>query len=134
MRWARMLLVTAACIFAFGGVMHALAYVAKAAPQITNAHVAPFFGAELRGLWLIDSTTLLALACLCALVAARPSTAGGPVVMVVALVPAATAMVLYIFLGGFYAAHMLMAAAAMVFVAGWLMPSGSVHVQGGLRP
>ena len=39
--------------------------------------------------------------------------------MLVALIPAATALFIYIFLGNFYAGHMMLAAAAAAFIAGW---------------
>ena len=129
MRAARLLLALSAAIFAFGAAMHALAYRATASAQIENANVPAFLGRELKGLWLTDSTTLAAMALLCAFVAARPDAASGYFVMLLSLVPAATAAVLYVFLGGFYAAHMLMAASAMVFVAGLLLPSRNPNVR-----
>lgn len=125
MRTSRTLLALAACIFAFGGVVHALAYVTKASAQISGAQVPAFFAAELRGLWISDSTTLLAVAFLCGFIAMRPTASGRPAIMLIALVPAAIACVLYAFLGGFYAAHMLLFGSAMVAIAGYLMPSPS---------
>jgi hypothetical protein len=43
--------------------------------------------------------------------------------MVIALIPAATAVLIYGFLGPFYAGHMLLAAAAAAFLAGLLLGS-----------
>src|SRR5438132_13600270 len=109
---ARVLLAVSACVFAFGSAMHAIAFATKAAPEIERAAVPQFFGAELKGLWLTDSTTLLAVGVLCAVIAARPMIASRPVVMLLALLPASTAVVLYVFLGGLCAAQLLMAASA----------------------
>jgi hypothetical protein len=40
--------------------------------------------------------------------------------MLVALIPGATAVLLYVFLGGFYAGHLLLAASIMAVLAGVL--------------
>ena len=122
-RVPRLLLATSAAIFAFGGIMHALAYAAKALPAISRSNLPPFFGAELKVLWLADSTTLMAIALVVGFLAARPYSASKAVIMLLSGVPAATAMLLYLFLGPFYAGHMLLAASAMVFAAGLIMPA-----------
>lgn len=122
-RIARLLLGSAAAIYAFGAAMHALAYAKSAGSRIGHSDLPPFFAAELKALWLADSTTLAVVAVLCALLAARPRAADKTAVALVAAIPAATATLIYVFLGGFYAAHMLMAASAMVFVASLLLPS-----------
>jgi hypothetical protein len=122
-RIPRLLLATAAAIFAFGGAMHAAAYTAKALPSIGSSNLPPFLGAEIKVLWLADSTTLIALALVLGFIAAKPTSATKAVVMLLAVVPAATTALLYIFLGPFYAGHLLLAASAMVFVAGLIMPA-----------
>jgi hypothetical protein len=122
-RIPRLLLVTSAAIFAFGAAMHAFAYVAKAQPSISGSNLPPFMVSELKVLWLADSTTLMALALVLGLIAAKPASASGAVIMSLAIVPAAITVLLYVFLGSFYAGHMLLAASAMVFVAGLLMPA-----------
>lgn len=119
----RLLLAVSCLIFGFGGVMHALAYRASALRDIDASNLAPFLGSEVKVLWLADSTTLIALALITGFIALRPRSANGAVIMLIGLVPAATALLLYAFLGGFYAGHMLMAAAAMVFLAGALTPA-----------
>jgi hypothetical protein len=129
-RTPRLLLAVSAAIFAFGGVMHTTAYVAKASASINAANVPPFLGAELKVLWLADSTTLLALAFLFAFIAVKPTSATRTIVVLLALIPTATAMLLYIFLGPFYAGHLLMAASVMAVIAGLLMakrPDSTAH-------
>jgi hypothetical protein len=121
MRVARILLAVAAVICGLGATAHAGAYRSAAAPALENAHLAPFLGAELRVLWLADSTTLFGLCLLFGYLAARPRSASGVVVILASLVPGATAVLLYLFLGGFYAAHLLIAATASAAVAGILL-------------
>jgi hypothetical protein len=121
-RIPRLLLAASAAIFAFGGMMHAAAYMAKASSNISAANLPPFLGAELKVLWLADSTTLMALALVVGFIAAKPVSAARAVVVLLALVPAGTTVLLYLFLGPFYAGHLLMAASVMVVVAGLLMP------------
>jgi hypothetical protein len=122
-RFPRLLLATSAAIFAFGGTMHAVAYVAKALPSISGSDLPPFLRSELKVLWLADSTTLMALALVFGLIAAKPAAASKAVIMLLAIVPAAITALLYVFLGPFYPGHMLLAASAMVIAAGVLMPA-----------
>ena len=116
----RLLYALSATIFGFGGLMHALAYARKALPDIAASNLTPFFQAELKGLWLCDSTTLVALAILFGFLAVKPAAASRTLVLLIALVPAGTIFVLYTFLGAFYAAHLLLAATAMVVLASLL--------------
>jgi hypothetical protein len=117
----RLLLVAAGVICALGAIAHALAYGTAAEPALAGANLPQFFGAEMRVLWLADSTTLGGLALIFGYVAAKPRAASGGVTMLIALLPGATALLLYRFLGGFYAGHLLMAASGMAIVAGSLM-------------
>jgi hypothetical protein len=116
----RVLLAASAAICALGAIAHAGAYRTAAVPALASAHLPPFFIAELKVLWLGDSTTLGGLALVFAYIAARPRAANGVVTILVAVLPAATAALLYRFLGGFYAAHLLAAAAALAVAAGVL--------------
>ncbi len=85
------------------------------------SNLTTLFGQALQALWLIESVTLVTLAVVFGLVAARPAMASGAVVALLALVPAATAGMLYRFIGGGFApAHLLLLAAALAFVAGLL--------------
>lgn len=89
-----------------------------AAAALDRARLAHFMVAELKVLWLADSTTLLMLALTTGYAALRRKPASGPLFFLVAAVPAATAVLLYTYLGRFYAAHMLLAASVMVAAAG----------------
>ncbi len=116
----RWLLASAAALLLLGAVMHTSAF-ARTRAAVAASNLAAFFGQSLKALWLIDSMTLLTLAVVFGLVAARPTLASGAVVALLALVPAATTMLLYSFIGGgFFPAHLLLLAAALAFVAGLL--------------
>lgn len=118
----RVLYATAATIFAFGSLAHAAVYFRKAGADIGASSLAPFAQTELKALWLCDSTTLFALAIIFFCLAARPAGASRTLVSLIALVPAGTTFLLYVFLGAFYAAHLLLAAIAMILVAAFLAP------------
>jgi hypothetical protein len=121
----RLLLATAGLICGLGSVAHAAAYVHSAAKTLDQANFRPFFAAELRVLWLSDSTTLAGLAVIFAYLALRPAAASAGLMMLIATLPAATAALLYLFVGGsFYAAHLLLAAAVSSFAAGALTLAG----------
>jgi hypothetical protein len=115
--FTRALLACASLIFAAGGVLHAIAFFAKAASIIESSGVKAFFGLELKVLWLADSTTLASMALLCAYAALRPSNVQKPMLCLLAFVPGSTTVLLYGFLGPFYAAHLLLLGTAMLLVA-----------------
>jgi hypothetical protein len=99
--------------------MHARAF-GRAAAAVAASSLPEFYGRSLKALWLIDSATLLVLAAVFGLVAARPRHASGVVIVLLALIPGATAAMLYTFMGSFLPAHMLLLSALMAGVAGVL--------------
>lgn len=121
---SRLLLTLAAAIFLVGALMHAIAFL-KASNILGASTLKPFFTGELRVLWLADSTTLLGLALVFALLAVRPAWASRPLILMCCWIPAATTALLYIFLGPFFAAHMLLAATLMVIVSALLLPQST---------
>src|SRR5712692_8983271 len=96
----RLLLAVSSFLSAMGGVAHAAAF-RKALTAIAASDLPRFFAGSSKGLWLADSATLFILAGIFGLIAARPSTGTRPIVMLVALIPASTAILLYTFLGNF---------------------------------
>ncbi len=118
----RLLLGGSSLILALGGPAHASAFN-KAAVLLAAANLPPFYAGSFKALWLADSSTLLTLAVTFALIAVRPAAASRPVVLLLALIPAATAGLVYCFVGSFLAAHLLMAAALAAFAAGLLFPT-----------
>jgi hypothetical protein len=113
---ARILLGTASFILGLSGLAHALAFK-RALSAVTASGLAPFYGGSFLALWLIDSANCLILAALFAFMVAHPIGATRPVVFALALLPAASAMLIYRFLGNFYAGHLLLAAAIAALVA-----------------
>jgi hypothetical protein len=107
---ARILIGVAAAILALGGAMHALAFP-KTAAAVAGSNLPPFFGNALKALWLMDSCGMFALSAICVVLIAQPQSASPLVVALLSLIPFSTAVLLYVFLGNFFAAHMLIAAA-----------------------
>lgn len=126
---SKILLVMAALVLAVGGVMHARAFAGTDA-AVAASNLPAFYGNSLKALWLADSAILLILAALYGVVAVRPALASRTVVVLTALIPAATAACLYVFLGKFFAAHMLMGAGVMVVVAATLLPRSVARSSG----
>lgn len=117
----RILLSLAVLILAGAGVVHAMAFP-KALTVIEATNMPAFYANSFKGLWLIDSATLIGLAMVLALIVARPAMAARWVLLLLALIPAATAGIVYYFVGPFFAPHTLAAAALMIFAAGLLSP------------
>ena len=113
----RLLLSLSALVLAAGGMMHARAFP-KTLAAVAASDLEPFYRGSLKALWLIDSATLLTLAVVFAAVAARTKLVSRPVILLLAIIPAATAFFLYKFIGNFLPAHMLLGAAVAAVVAG----------------
>ncbi len=120
-RSSRFLLAFSSFLLVVGAVMHAVAF-RMTLTAVAKSDIPAFFGNSLKALWLGDSATLLIVAVLFCLFAIRPSTATRLVVLLVSLVPAATAVLLYIFLGNFFAGHLLIVTSAVAFLAGLKFP------------
>lgn len=83
-----------------------------------GSNLPAYFGNALKALWLMDSSGMFVLAAVCMLIAIRPASATGAVVMLLALIPAATAILLYAFIGRFFGAHILLATCVAMALAG----------------
>jgi hypothetical protein len=117
----RLLLLIAALLELFGGVVHAMAFH-KAVAALAASNLASFFGASLKIFWLADSANAVILAAIFALFAWQPQRASRPVIFLLALMPAAIGVLLYAFLGNFFAAPFMLVIAALVFAAGLFWP------------
>jgi hypothetical protein len=113
---ARCLLAFSSFVFAIGGLMHAAAF-SKTLAVIAKSNLPAFFANSFKMLWIADSATLLILAAIFASVAAWPHSANRVVLALLALVPAATAALMYAFIGPFFAIPLLLAPAMSVWVA-----------------
>jgi hypothetical protein len=116
MNLSRILLALSALILVAASFIHASAYK-KMTVALAASNLPPFYAQCLKGLWLIDAATLLLIAIIFAAIAVQPALASRPMIILIALVPAATALLLYRFLGSFPAAHVLLAAAAAAIIA-----------------
>jgi hypothetical protein len=113
----RLLLGASAVILAVGGYLHATAFE-RALSAVTASNLTSFYAQSFKALWLIDSASLLTLAIIFGLCAARPSTVSRAVIVLLACIPGVTAFFQYFFIGTFLPAHMLLFAAVAAFVGG----------------
>jgi len=111
----RALLALSAVILLAGAVLHTRAFP-QTASAASASDLAPFYAGSLQALWLIDSAVLLAVAAILGLVAVRPRAASRPVLVLLSIIPGATAFFLYRFLGNFVPAHLLLAAALAALI------------------
>jgi hypothetical protein len=122
---SRLLLALSALILAGGAVIHALAYP-KAAVIADHSTLPAFLSAAFKGLWLCDSLTSIGLALPLGVIAALPTIAARPLVILLALPPLAFAWVLFATLGNFFAAYLMLLAGAAALAGGLLHGSHSV--------
>lgn len=113
----RVLLAISAALLFLGGLLHAVAFKSASA-VLSGASMPTFYSGSFKALWLIDSATLISLACLLAFIVVRPRVVTQWVLVLLALITAATAVLIYTFVGPFFPAHMFSAAAVAVVVAG----------------
>ncbi len=115
----RFILSFSSLLLGVGAVFHAAAFK-NALAAIAASNLPPFYANSCKGLWLADSATLFVLALVFGWIAVRPSSATMPIVVLLSLVPAATAFLIYTFVGSFFAAHLLLVASAAALTAGLL--------------
>jgi hypothetical protein len=113
---ARVLLLLPAALLGLGGAMHLSAFK-KAAAAVAGSTLPPFFGNALKALWVMDSCGMFVVAAVCVALALRPESASPLIAGLVALIPLSTALLLYLFIGNFFAAHMLLAASLSMLAA-----------------
>ena len=121
---SRTLLVLAALLLAGGGIVHALAF-RKALIVIAGSNLPAFYANACKGLWLSDATTLIAVGLFCLYLAVRPEAASRAAILLVALIPLATAILIYGFIGSFLPGHILIAASLLVAAGAFAKPSAA---------
>jgi len=124
-RTPRLVLTFCSLLLALGGGAHAAAF-SGAANALGMASLKPVYANDLKALWLADSFTLWIVAALFAMCAIRPGAAARHVVLTIALIPASTAILIYIFVGPFYAAHLLVGIAVAAALAALRFPRPQV--------
>lgn len=117
----RAFFITAALVLAIGAIMHAAAFQ-KIQEALSISNLSPFPADSLKVLWLANSATCLLIAAFFGSLAVNPSSANHFATLLVALIPAATAVMIYIFIGSLIGGHLLLAA-ALSAIAGTLLKS-----------
>jgi hypothetical protein len=117
----RILLAFSAILLGIGAWIHTSAFN-KMSAAVAKSDLIPFVAKSLRILWLEDSVVLLVLAITFAMIAAWPSAATKWVIVLLALIPAATAALVYYFVGSFIAGHILLTAAIAAILGGFQYP------------
>jgi hypothetical protein len=120
-RTPRFLLIFAAVLLITGAASHAAAFN-NALPIIDASGLPLFYSHSFKALWLADSATLFVLAAIFAVIAARFQMATRSLLILLALIPIATTILLYTFLGNFFAGHLFLAIAALVILAAVRLP------------
>jgi hypothetical protein len=120
----RILLAFSAILLTIGAWIHTSAFN-KMSAAVAKSDLVPFAAKSLRILWLEDSVVLLVLAITFAVIAAWPSAATKLVIVLLALIPAATALLVYYFVGTFIAGHILLASAIAAILGGFQYPAAN---------
>src|SRR5690348_4260044 len=118
---SRILVGFSAVLFAFGVYIHTSAF-GRMSDAVAKSDLPPFFGNGFRTLWLMDSAVQIALALLFAVVAINPNAATRPIVVLIALVPLATAVFIYHFIGNFIGGHLFLAGSLAAILGALLKP------------
>lgn len=117
----RAFFITAALALAIGAIMHAVAFQ-KIQEALFASNLSSFAAESLRVLWLADSATCLLVAAFFGGLVVKPAGANHFAALLVALIPASTAVLIYTFLGSVIGAHLLLAA-SLCAIAGTLSKS-----------
>src|SRR5260370_17148026 len=90
---SRLLLGASAALLLFGGAVHALAYK-KAVAAVATSNLGAFYAQALKGLWLIDSATLVTLAIAFGVLPAPPALVSGLRIALFPFIPPPTPVLL----------------------------------------
>lgn len=121
--FSRILLAFSAIVLAVGACLHTAGFN-KMSAAVAKSDLVPFVGKGLKVLWLQDSVIAVVLAIIFGTIAARGSTLPRWIIVVLALIPAATAGFVYHFIGNFIGGHVFLTA-GLAAILGGLLYSGS---------
>jgi len=114
---SRILLTFSAIVFAFGAYIHTSAF-GRMSDTVAKSDLPAFFGNGFRALWLMDSSVQIISAIVFAFVAIKPTAATKPIVLLIALIPLTTSVVIYCLIGNFIGGHLFLTGAlAAIFGA-----------------
>jgi hypothetical protein len=117
--FGRILLALSAVLLALGAHFHTSAF-GKTSAAVAESNLPVFLGNGLKVLWLQDSVITNVLAIIFAIVAIKPTSAPKWMVIVLGLVPVATACLVYYFIGNFYGGHVFLTAGIAALLGGLL--------------
>lgn len=120
MKLARGLVIIGSLLLFLVGLMHAFGSE-RIFPRLASALDAGLFGA-IKGLWWSFSVEFVVLSFVTFWSSRLPN--GRGLVLLCTLIPAATAALMYRFVGPFIGAHMLAVASVFLAVGGFLLPPG----------
>jgi hypothetical protein len=115
----RLLLAFATIVLAVGAYVHTSGFN-KMSAAVAKSDLVPFVGKGLKVLWLQDSVIALVLAIVFGTIAARGSGVPRWIILVLALIPIATAGFVYHFIGG----HLFLTAGVTAILGGLLYSGG----------
>jgi hypothetical protein len=93
---------------------------------VARSDLSPFVGKGLKVLWLQDSTIASVLAIVFGIIAVRPSAAPRWIIVILALIPIATAGFAYHFIGNFIGGHVFLTA-GIAAILGDLLSCGDTQ-------
>jgi hypothetical protein len=108
--FSRILLAFSALVFVLGAWIHTSAF-GKLSAAVAKSDLPAFFADGFRVLWLQDSALQIVFAILFTFVAIKPSAATKPIIILIALIPATTATLIYCVIGNFIGGHIFLAGA-----------------------
>jgi hypothetical protein len=121
--FSRLLLAFSAFVLAVGAYLHTSGFN-KMSAAVAKSDLSPFVGKGLKVLWLQDSVIAIVLAIIFGTIAARGSAAPRWIIVVLALIPLATAGFLYHFIGNFIGGHVFLIAGVAAILGGLLYSGG----------
>ena len=89
---------------------------------VAKSDLVPFVGRGLKVLWLQDSVIAIVLGIIFGTIAARGSAAPRWIIVVLGLIPVATAGFVYLFIGNFIGGHVFLTAGVAAILGGLLYP------------
>jgi hypothetical protein len=119
--FSRLLLAFSAIVLVGGAYLHTSGFN-KMSTAVANSDLVPFVGKGLKVLWLQDSVMAIVFAIIFGTIAAQGSAAPRWIIVVLALIPVATAGFVYHFIGNFIGGHVFLTAGVAAILGGLLYP------------
>jgi hypothetical protein len=119
--FSRLLLAFSAIVLVGGAYLHTSGFN-RMSTAVANSDLVPFVGKGLKVLWLQDSVMAIVFAIIFGTIAAQGSAAPRWIIVVLALIPVATAGFVYHFIGNFIGGHVFLTAGVAAILGGLLYP------------